>query len=87
MMKRIFLLLSLLSLFALPIGCGDNEGEPCMADGNCDGSLVCGQLTVCSEPGTCSGICADPCDVDEDCPDDAFCFTEPGGGRTWCRAD
>ena len=86
-MKRILLLLSLSSLLALPIGCGDNEGEPCNVDSDCDGSLVCGQLTVCSVPGTCAGICADPCDVDEDCPEGGFCFTEPGGARTWCRID
>ena len=86
-MKRIFLLLSLLSLFVLPIGCADNAGEPCDSDGDCDGSLICGNLTVCGTAEGCAGICADPCETDEDCPDDSFCFTEPGGGRTWCRID
>lgn len=84
-MKR--LLLSLGLVLVSVAGCGDNEGESCVDDGDCDGSLICGQLAVCDEPGTCFGVCADPCESVDDCPSDYSCFIEPGGGRRFCRAE
>lgn len=78
---RLALGLSLLSL----LGCASDVGSACTNEDDCGGSTICAHDALCGDLDNCVGVCSDPCDTDDDCSNEERCFTEPGGGRQYCR--
>ncbi len=67
--------------------CGVTAAGPCMTDDDCYGDLKClavsgGSAKICQAPLTClkRAYCSD-CVVDDQCPANHVCATDPSGGR------
>jgi hypothetical protein len=82
-MKTLGLIFSL-ALFTLG-GCANEVGTRCENEGDCSDGTICAHDVLCSDLEDCVGVCSDVCTTDEDCASDARCFSEPGGGRRYCR--
>ena len=80
-MKRFALVVALLAL-----SCAENKGEPCRADGDCDGALICAAQAACPSDD-CVGICAQVCEGPSDCEEEEMCRSEIGANRFYCVFD